>query len=136
MKPIHILLIFIPISLVLDHFGANPIVVFVTAAMAVIPLTILIGDATEHLALRLGSTLGGLLNGTMGNVPEMIIAISALRKGLEPMVKASLTGTLLSNVLLILGLSILVGGARYETLRYSVAFAGLSSKLLLLAAMG
>jgi Ca2+:H+ antiporter len=66
----------------------------------------------------------------------MIIAITALSKGLEPMVKASLTGTLLSNVLLVLGLSIIVGGARYETLRYSVAFAGLSSKMLLLAAVG
>lgn len=134
--PINILLIFIPISLALDHYEANPILVFVTAAVAVVPLTVLIGNATEHLSTRLGSTLGGLLNGTMGNVPEMIIAISALRKGLEPMVKASLTGTLLSNILLILGLSILAGGARYETLRYNVAFAGLSSKLLLLAAVG
>ncbi len=75
------LLIFIPISLALAHFGANPILVFVTAATAVVPLTILIGDATENLSLRLGATLGGLLNGTMGNVPEMIIAISALRRG-------------------------------------------------------
>lgn len=133
---INTLLIFIPISMALDHYGANPIVVFLTAVLAVVPLTVLIGHATENLSLRLGATLGGLLNGTMGNVPEVIIAISALRRGLEPMVKASLTGTLLSNVLLILGLSIVVGGVRYETLRYSVAFAGLSSKLLLLAAVG
>jgi Ca2+:H+ antiporter len=132
----YILLIFVPISLGLDHFGANPILVFLTAALAVVPLTVLIADATENLSLRLGPTLGGLLNGTMGNVPEMIIAISALRKGLEPMVKASLTGTLLSNILLVLGLSIIAGGARFETLHYSVAFAGLSSKLLLLAAVG
>src|SRR6059058_563098 len=100
----YILLIFIPISLGLDYAGANPILVFLTAALAVVPLTVLIADATENLSLRLGPTLGGLLNGTMGNVPELIIGISALRKGLEPMVKASLTGTLLSNVLLILGL--------------------------------
>jgi Ca2+:H+ antiporter len=133
---INVLLIFIPISLGLDHFGANPILVFLTAAAAVVPLTVLIGDATENLSLRLGATLGGLLNGTMGNVPEMIIAISALRKGLEPMVKASITGTLLSNVLLVLGLSIVVGGTRFEALRYSVAFAGLSSKMLILAAIG
>lgn len=132
----HALLIFIPISLSLDYFGASPILVFVTAAMAVVPLTILIGHATENLSLRLGETIGGLLNGTMGNVPELIIAISALRKGLEPMVKASLTGTLLSNVLLVLGLSIIAGGTRYETLRYNVAFASLSSKLLLLAVVG
>ena len=133
---VHFLLIFIPISIGLDHFEASPILVFLTAALAVIPLTIFIGDATENLSLRVGPTIGGLLNGTMGNVPEMIIAISALRRGLEPMVKASLTGTLLSNVLLVLGLSIIVGGAKFETLRYNVAFAGLSSKLLLLAAIG
>ena len=132
----NILLIFVPISLALDYSGANPIVVFVTAVLAVVPLTVLIGSATENLSLRLGETLGGLLNGTMGNVPEMIIFISAMRKGLAPMVKASLTGTVLSNVLLVLGFAIIVGGARYETLRYSVAFAGLSSKLLLLAAVG
>lgn len=130
------LLVFIPISLALDHFGASPILVFLTAATAVVPLTIYIGEATENLSLRLGTTLGGLLNGTMGNVPEVIIAISALRKGLEPMVKASLTGTLLSNILLILGLSIIAGGARHNTLRYSVPFAALGSKLLLLAAIG
>jgi Ca2+:H+ antiporter len=132
----NVLLIFVPISLALDYYGANPIVVFVTAVLGVVPLTVLIGTATENLSLRLGETLGGLLNGTMGNVPEMIIFVSALRQGLAPMVKASLTGTVLSNVLLVLGFSIIVGGARYETLRYSVAFAGLSSKLLLLAAVG
>lgn len=133
---VNTLLIFIPISLGLDYYGANPILVFLTAFLAVIPLTVLIGHATESLSLRVGATLGGLLNGTMGNVPEMIIAISALRRGLQSMVKASLTGTLLSNVLLVLGLSIIAGGTRFETLRYSVAFAGLSSKLLLLAAVG
>ncbi len=132
----YILLIFVPISLGLDYAGANSVLVFVTSALAVIPLTVLIGDATENLSLRLGATVGGLLNGTMGNVPELIIGVSALRKGLEPMVKASLTGTLLSNILLILGLSIIAGGARHDTLRYSVAFAGLMSKLLLLAAVG
>jgi Ca2+:H+ antiporter len=73
------LLILVPISLGLDHFGANPILVFLTAAAAVVPLTVLIGEATENLSLRMGPTLGGLLNGTMGNVPEMIITIAALR---------------------------------------------------------
>jgi Ca2+:H+ antiporter len=107
--PINLLLIFIPISLGLNYFGAGPILVFLTAALAVVPLTVLIGEATENISLRLGATLGGL---------------------------ASLTGTLLSNVLLVLGLSIIVGGARFETLRYNVAFASLSAKLLLLAAVG
>lgn len=133
---INILLVFIPISLALDHFRADPILVFLAAALAIVPLTILIGNATENLSLRMGPTLGGLLNGTMGNVPEMVIAIAALQRGLVPMVKASLTGTLLSNVLLVLGLSIIAGGARVKTLRYSLAFAALSSKLLILAAVG
>jgi Ca2+:H+ antiporter len=130
------LLVFIPIALGLRWFGADPVLVFLASGLAVVPLTVLIGEATENLAIHLGPTLGGLLNGTMGNVPEMIISISALHKGLVEVVKASLTGTLLSNVLLVLGLSLLAGGARYSTLRYNVAFAGLSSKLLLLAAVG
>jgi Ca2+:H+ antiporter len=130
------LLVFIPIALGLDWYAADAILVFLASALAVVPLTVLIGEATENLSVRLGPTLGGLLNGTMGNVPEMIISLSALHKGLHAVVKASLTGTLLSNVLLVLGLSMLAGGARYSTLRYNAAFAGVNSKLLLLAAVG
>ncbi len=130
------LLIFIPIALVLDWWGANPILVFATSGLAIVPLTSLIGKATENLAVRLGETLGGLLNATMGNVPEMVIGVFALRKGLQSVVKASITGSILGNVLLILGLSMLAGGARISTLRFNTRLAGINSKLLLLATIG
>jgi Ca2+:H+ antiporter len=133
---LYVLLIFFPIALVLDWRGADPILVFVTSALAIVPLTSLIGKATENLAIRLGETLGGLLNATMGNVPEMVIGVFALRKGLQSIVKASLTGSLLSNVLLILGLSMLAGGTRFNTLRFNARLAGVNSKLLLLAVIG
>ncbi len=133
---IYLLLIFIPIALVLDWRGADPIVVFATSALAIVPLTSLIGKATENLAVRLGETLGGLLNATMENVPEMIIGVFALRKGLHSVVKASLTGSIIGNVLLVLGLSLLAGGARHNTLRFNPRLANLNSKLLLLAVIG
>ena len=133
---LYVLLIFIPIALVLDRQGADPIWVFATSTLAIVPLTSLIGKATENLAVRLGETLGGLLNATMGNVPEMIIGVFALRKGLQSVVKASLTGSILGNVLLILGLSLLAGGVRHNTLRFNARLAGVNSKLLLVAVIG
>lgn len=133
---LYFLLAFIPVALALDRSGANPMVVFVTAALAIVPLTALIGKATENLSIHLGETLGGLLNATMGNVPEMVIGVFALRKGLQTVVKASLTGSILGNTLFILGVSLLAGGVRHNTQRYNAQLAGVNSKLLLLAAVG
>ncbi len=133
---LYLLLLFIPVALGLDHYGANPLVVFLASALGIVPLTALIGKATENLAVHLGETLGGLLNATMGNVPEMIIGVFALRKGLQTVVKASLTGSILGNVLFILGLSLLAGGARHNTQRFNAQLAGVNSKLLLLAVIG
>jgi Ca2+:H+ antiporter len=130
------LLVFIPIALALAWSGANPILTFVASALGIVPLTVWIGDATENLALRLGDTLGGLLNATMGNLPEMIIGVFALRRNLHDVVKASLTGSLLGNVLLILGVSLLAGGLRHRTQKYNRDFTGVQSVLLLLAATG
>ncbi|MHC5543381.1 calcium:cation antiporter, partial [Singulisphaera rosea] len=133
---VYLLLLLIPVALVLDHAGANPILVFLTSAGAIVPLTVLIAKATENLSAHLGETTGGLLNATMGNVPEMIISISALRQGLQTVVKASITGSILGNILLILGISLLAGGARYNTQRYNAHLAGVHSKLLILAVIG
>lgn len=133
---VYLLLLLIPVALGLDYAGANPILVFLTSAAAIVPLTVLIGKATENLSAHLGETTGGLLNATMGNVPEMIISISALRQGLQTVVKASLTGSILGNVLLILGISLLGGGARFNTQRYNAHLAGVHSKLLILAVIG
>src|SRR5262249_61753405 len=99
------LLVFIPIGVGLDWFGANPILVFLASALAIVPLAALMGDATEALARFLGPTVGGLLNATLGNAPEIIISSFALRAGLVDMVKSSLTGSILGNLLFGLGIS-------------------------------
>jgi Ca2+:H+ antiporter len=108
------LLVFIPIALGLDWFGANPLLVFLTAALAIVPMAALMGDATEALAHDLGPTLGGLLNATLGNAPELIIATFALRAGLVDIVKSSLTGSILGNLLFGLGAAFLVGGLKHR----------------------
>src|SRR5438270_2656579 len=108
------LLVFIPIGLALDRLGANPILVFLTSALAIIPLAGLMGDATEALARFLGPTVGGLLNATLGNAPEIIISSFALHAGLVSMVKASLTGSILGNLLFGLGASFFAGGIKYR----------------------
>src|SRR5215468_2521260 len=106
------LLVFIPVGVGLDWFGANPILVFLASALAIIPLAGLMGDATEALARYLGPTVGGLLNATLGNAPEIIISSFALRAGLVGMVKSSLTGSILGNLLFGLGVAFLVGGIK------------------------
>ncbi|MFI5456512.1 MAG: calcium/proton exchanger [Isosphaerales bacterium] len=108
------LLVFIPIGVGLDWFGAPSILVFLASALAIVPLAGLMGDATEALARFLGPTIGGLLNATLGNAPEIIIASFALHAGLVNMVKSSLTGSILGNLLLGLGLSCFAGGIKYR----------------------
>ncbi len=94
------LLVFVPAALALDWYDFNPILVFLAAAAAVVPLSDLIGQSTEDLGTKLGETLGGMLNATMGNLPELIMGPFALRKGLQTVVKASLTGSILGNIVL------------------------------------
>jgi Ca2+:H+ antiporter len=94
------------------------------------------GKATEHLAERVGEGIGGLLNATFGNAAELIIAIMALRAGLYDVVKASLTGSIIGNILLVFGLSALVGGARRSVQRFNKTAANLGTTMLTLAAIG
>ena len=108
------LLVFIPIGVGLDWFGANPILVFLASALAIVPLAGLMGDATEALAKFLGPTVGGLLNATLGNAPEIIISSFALHAGLVDIVKSSLTGSILGNLLFGLGVSFFAGGIKYR----------------------
>ncbi|HKQ59351.1 MAG TPA: calcium/proton exchanger, partial [Candidatus Eisenbacteria bacterium] len=131
-----LLLVFIPLAVLAEwfHWGAVP--VFVFAALAIIPLAGLMGSATENLAHRFGAGIGGLLNATFGNAAELIIALVALQKGLFDVVKASLTGSIIGNVLLVLGLSILMGGIRRERQVFDRAAAAVGSTLLALAAIG
>jgi Ca2+:H+ antiporter len=135
-EPLLLLLIFVPIAIVLEFAHANPVWIFVASSLAIIPLAGLMGKATEHLAERLGAGLGGLLNASFGNAAELIIALIALRTGLLEVVKASITGSIIGNVLLVLGLSVLVGGAKYETQTFNRTAAGLGATLLTLSAIG
>jgi Ca2+:H+ antiporter len=131
------LLVFIPIALGLDWAGANPILVFLTSAMAIIPLAGLMGDATEALARFLGPTVGGLLNATLGNAPEIIISSFALHAGLVSMVKSSLTGSILGNLLFGLGVSFFVGGVKYgRDQTFDSHAARITTALLTLASFG
>src|SRR5919199_1299 len=109
-----LLLIFIPISIAAHflHWGAA--VVFVTSCLAIIPLAAWMGTATEEIAVVVGPSLGGLLNATFGNATELIIALIALNAGLINVVKATITGSIISNLLLVMGFSMLLGGLRFK----------------------
>jgi Ca2+:H+ antiporter len=130
------LLLALPVSWALALFHGPPLAVFLVSGVAVIPLAATMGEATETLARRTGPAVGGLLNATFGNAAELILAIVALRAGLLDLVKASLTGSILGNLLLILGLSLVAGGTRRPVLTFNRTAAGMSAAMLLLAVVG
>ncbi|HET7642181.1 MAG TPA: calcium/proton exchanger [Nitrososphaeraceae archaeon] len=133
---IYFLLIFVPISVILDLVHADPIIIFIISVIALIPLAKLIGDSTEHLATHYGSTLGSLLNVTFGNAAEIIIAVVAINAGLLELVKASITGAILGNIMLIFGLSMIASGIRQKEQLFSRENAGLQSTMIFLAIIG
>ena len=118
----YLLLPFIPVSIVLDVAGSSAVAIFFASAIGIVPTAALMGKATEELAARSGPGIGGLLNVTFGNAPELIIALFALGKGLHEVVKASLIGSILGNVLLVLGAAALVGGLKPGNRRGSQTF--------------
>jgi Ca2+:H+ antiporter len=130
------LLIFVPIAIALELMHASAIAIFVFSALSIIPLAGWMGRATEHLAEKLGQGIGGLLNATFGNAAELIIALMALKKGLFGVVKASLTGSIIGNILLVLGLSVLLGGLKYPRQIFNKTAASLGATLLALSAVG
>src|SRR5215813_7694917 len=129
------LLVFAPIAVILEIMRANPIAIFAASGLAIIPLAGLMGRATEHLAEKLGEGLGGLLNATFGNAAELIIALMALRKGLFDVVKASITGSIIGNVLLVLGGSVLLGGLKYPKQVFNRTAAMIGSTMMGLSAI-
>jgi len=131
-----LLLVFIPVAFVLELRHAEAIWIFVTAAIAIIPLAALMGRATERLAERLGEGMGGFLNATFGNAAELIIAIAALRAGLFDLVKASITGSIIGNVLLVFGASALWGGLKFDRQVFNRTAASTNSTLLVISAAG
>src|SRR5437763_945660 len=133
----YLLVPFIPVAIALDLAHATAALVFFSSALGVIPTAALMGRATEELAERSGPGIGGLLNVTFGNAPEIIIALFALGQGLQEVVKASLIGSILGNILLVLGASMLVGGlrvARGGRQSFNRTAASAQASMLLLAA--
>jgi Ca2+:H+ antiporter len=133
--PSHLwLLMLAPVAAILDSMVSVPAgVVFFCAALAIVPFAMLIVQGTEQVAVRTGATIGGLLNATFGNLPELIIAFTALRAGLLDMVRASIVGALLGNLLVALGLSFLLGGLRHHSQQYNPNAVRAFSSVMVLA---
>lgn len=130
----HWMLIFIPVALVLEHTpGVGAPLRFLAAALAIVPIARLIGTSTEHLTHYTGESVGGLLNATFGNLPELIICLVALQAGLHEMVLASLVGAILFNLLLVMGLGFLLGGLRHHTLTFNPQAVSVYNSLMFIA---
>src|SRR5216117_4068381 len=126
---------FIPAAIVLRLADASDAAVFVTSALGIMPTAALMSQATEELAARSGPGIGGFLNVTFGNAPELIIALFALAEGLQEVVKASIVGSILGNILLVMGAAMLIGGLRRERQFFDRTAANVQSGMLLLAAV-
>jgi Ca2+:H+ antiporter len=130
------LLLFFPIAIGLEFLAPERyLLVFLTSSLAILPLAGWMGRATEQLAERLGEGIGGLLNATFGNAAELIIALAALRAGLHDVVKASIAGSIIGNILLVLGAAMLAGGLRHHEQQYNPAGARSQATMLILAAI-
>ncbi|BCX03457.1 MAG: calcium/proton exchanger [Candidatus Roseilinea sp.] len=135
LKPLNALLLMIPVAIVAELAGWSPVLVFLTAALAVVPLAGLMGDATEELAARTGPQIGALINATLGNAAELIITILAIRQGLLDLVRASIVGSIIGNILLVLGAAFLIGGLKHGIQKFTPSQAGLNATMLLVSAV-
>jgi Ca2+:H+ antiporter len=127
------LLVFVPISFAAHSLGWGAMTIFITSAIAIVPLAIWLSTATEEVALVTGSSIGALLNAVFGNATELIIALVALKSGLVDIVKASITGTIISNLLLVMGFSMLLGGLRYKEQDFKPVVARVNGSSMTLA---
>ncbi|MCZ7542746.1 MAG: cation transporter [Anaerolineae bacterium] len=132
-KFLYVLLVFAPIALIVDLSGGDPVLVFALAGLGLIPLADLIGVGTEELAAHIGPRFGGLLNATLGNAAELIITIFAISAGLLDLVRASITGSIIGNLLLVMGLSLLLGGLKNGIQTFDRRQAAVNATLLVLA---
>ena len=135
-KPVWYLIALAPLAGAAHWAGASDLVVFTLSALAIVPLAALLGDATEQLAGYAGPVVGGVLNASLGNLAELIIGVLALRAGMVDLVKASITGSILGNLLLVLGASQLAGGLRFKAQQFSRHLAGMNTSLLVIAVVG
>eukprot|EP00882_Tetradesmus_deserticola_P003936 GHRQ01004161.1.p1 GENE.GHRQ01004161.1~~GHRQ01004161.1.p1 ORF type:complete len:493 (+),score=204.99 GHRQ01004161.1:145-1479(+) len=133
---LNVLLVAVPLAFASEYLHWGATTVFLLNLCGLIPLALLLGEVTEDLAVRLGETVGGLLNATFGNVVELILSIAALQAGLYDVVATSLLGSILSNLLLVLGMSFFVGGLKYKIQHFNAVSSQTSGSLLLLSAIG
>jgi Ca2+:H+ antiporter len=135
-NPLNLLLVLIPVALLGRFLHWPALAIFAISGLAIVPLAKWMGTATEELSVHVGPGPGGLLNATFGNATELIIAIFALRAGLVDVVKASITGSIIGNLLFVLGLSLLLGGFRREKQEFNRTAAGINASQLTLAVIG
>jgi len=130
---LNLLLLFVPVAIVLDLLHVSPLLIFIASALAIAPLASVLGESTGNLASQCGPAAGGILSATMGNFTEMIIAFFALHAGHINVVKASLSGSIIGNLLLVLGLSLVAGGLRNPVQRFSRTTSSMNSTTLMIA---
>ncbi|TMF29615.1 MAG: cation transporter [Chloroflexi bacterium] len=135
MRPMYLLLVFVPASLAAELLHQET-AVFITSALAIVPLAALLGEATEQLAIRLGPQRGGLLNATLGNLTELIVGFFLVAAGDVAILKATLIGSIVGNLLLVLGLSFAVGGLYHKSMTFNPRTASVHASSLLLAVAG
>jgi Ca2+:H+ antiporter len=135
MRIMDLLLVCVPLSLILSFIGFDSTALFVVSTLAILPLAAKMGEATEELAKIYGGHVGGLLNATFGNMAELIIALIAISRGLEELVKASLAGAIIGNLTFVLGVSLFIGGLKFKEQKMSGALSSLNSTMLLIAFM-
>ena len=136
MKYLYILLIFIPVTIIGRITGFSDPLLFACSALAIIPLAGIMGKSTDDIAGFCGQRIGGLLNATFGNATELIIAFVAMKAGMFDVVKASLAGSVIGNILLVLGMSMLAGGLKYKTQTFNRASINITSSMLLFSVLG
>ena len=136
MKFLKYMLIFIPISFIAKFMNASGTIIFILSCLSIVPLAGLMGKGTEEISFYAGPKVGGFLNGTFGNATELIISFFALKKGLFDVVKSSIAGAVIGNVLLVVGASMLAGGLKYKTQKFNSKVNEVSSSMLVFAVLG
>ena len=128
-----LMLVFLPFSILANNLGWEPTFIFISAALAIVPLAAFMGVATEEIAVVIGPNLGGLLNATFGNATELILAVIALKEGFVGVVKATITGSIIGNLLLVTGFAMLLGGIRFKEQKFQPIAARLNASAMNLA---
>lgn len=136
MKYLKYLLIFIPISFIAKFMNVSGSIMFVLSCLSIIPLAGLMGEGTEEISFYSGPKIGGFLNGTFGNATELIISIFALKEGMFEVVKSSIAGAVIGNILLVIGASMFAGGLKYKTQKFNAKVSDVTSSMLLFAVIG